>query len=196
MNRPNRNRLKDKNKLVDARGEGGWGVSAAGEGGERSRLADSVSHRAVTAAAGDTVSETAVQEVPTHEQVLLPECVPRLSHGSPGARLTVSSVALHCYSFMTRLTHNTGKNKQDSFHSAAQHLEKRSSPTQQPAHRAWPGQNREEGLLTGGGRGGQMVEPKGHQQQETGGELLSHARLMLTDSRFASLKVHNLKVCM
>ena len=41
-----------------------------------------------------------------------------------------------------------------------------------------------------------MVEPKGCQQQETGGELLSHARLTLTESRSASLKVRNLKVCM
>ena len=41
-----------------------------------------------------------------------------------------------------------------------------------------------------------MVELKGRQQQQTEGELLSHPRLMLSESRCAPLKVRNLKVCM
>ena len=78
MNKRNRNRLKEKDKRVGARGEGGWGVSETGEGDKRSKLADSKqgSHRDAASATGNTVRKTAVQQVPTHEQVPFPECAP------------------------------------------------------------------------------------------------------------------------
>ena len=38
-----------------------------------------------------------------------------------------------------------------------------------------------------------MAELKGRQQWETQGQLQRHARLMLMDCAFASLKDHNLK---
>ena len=41
-----------------------------------------------------------------------------------------------------------------------------------------------------------MVELKGHQQQETEGKLQFHSSLSLMERIFASLKAHNLKICM
>ena len=53
-------------------------MSETGEGDKRSKLADSKqgSHRDAASATGNTVRKTAVQQVPTHEQVPFPECAP------------------------------------------------------------------------------------------------------------------------
>ena len=41
-----------------------------------------------------------------------------------------------------------------------------------------------------------MVELKDHQQQEMEGKLQFYSHLTLMEHTFASLKVHNVKICM
>ena len=102
---------------------------------------------------------------PTYQQVLFWEriCKSNLFVKSNKVRYptnTISYILLYCNRFIilfTQIIHKkqtNAKNKENILNLTAQYLEKYSSTVQQLAYKGWHQVNRQEELLTGGGRGG------------------------------------------